>query len=287
MPQGWAGGKRRLKEKIRNSKFERFEGGGFEQKGAKGSKGSKGSGFVPLARGYAGTREDPSGLPGLFNGDWNGHDGVVSGIRMRVGVLYWLCVLAAGSAFCADETKVDEYADRYFKEWSAETEMGDAGPAFDTMAFSHEVPPVLRADVLDGILKRVALTKNPRRYAMATYSALRCVEEFVNATPPIEVSDGLDADLVTLLKSRDSRVRVAVLNIYRELKREKDEALVADRLNDFNDEVRAAAVDALRGRDGVEVILRKYIKEHETDLEYTTSVREARDGVKAKQGNGG
>jgi hypothetical protein len=197
---------------------------------------------------------------------------------MNMRVLRWvgLCLLVASALLHADDMNAAEYTNKFYKEWSAPRERGDDGAAYTMARFYHEVPPALQAQVLDQILDRAA-SAQPKAYGVMGY-VFMCLRNFGTK---LTLPSGMDANLQALAKDSNWMARRDVLQVARALNRTKDHDLIVAALNDPQDEVRGAAIDALRERPDAEATFQKFIQDHQADPAYRTSVLYAKSGLDA------
>jgi len=165
-----------------------------------------------------------------------------------------LCLLTTSPLLCADMSAKD-YTDEFYKEFS---QPPDDGTMSLIVRFHHEVPASLQAEVLDQMLDR-AISTTPQK----AYFAIGVVCMYLrNHGSDLIVNGALEANLYALAKDSNWITRRDVLQVLSSLKRDKDHDLIVAALSDPKDEVRAAAMNALRDRPDAEATFQKFIQDH-------------------------
>jgi len=142
--------------------------------------------------------------------------------------------------------------------------------------FPQVVPVSLQSEVLDRMLDKACFAASNKGF-WVIIDVLKYMEGMQNVT----VGQRFDEHLSALAKDPNWSIRREVLQFLDGLKRDKDQGLILAALSDQKDQVRGAAIDALRGRPNAEAIFQKYIKDHQSDPAYTTSVLYAKVGLRA------
>jgi hypothetical protein len=202
---------------------------------------------------------------------------------MKLLSIYIVLIMTTIRTTSADNSNITEYADKFYREWSLQTQIQDVGQPFDAVNFYREVPLPNRPKVLDQILKRSLNTSRSNANTMVIYTALQCVGDLMTGSAKASLDKQLDSDLAVLATSNNYGVRLSVINILGMLKRPKDHDFFVDALNDPKDEVREAAVTAIRSQPDAPTVLRKYITEHRASAEYKTSVLSAQAALETAE----
>jgi hypothetical protein len=195
-------------------------------------------------------------------------------MNIQISRLTGLYLLLTCVVLYADTTQVKDYADKYFTDFNT---WQDDGLSYMYARFYRDVPTSMQADVLDEILDR-ACSAQPQRHSLAISQVLGYIEQF---RPDFVPSKRFDTDLSALTKDQNYTTRRDVIEFLGKMNRGQDRDLIVAALSDPQDEVRGAALNALRNRSGSEAIFQKYIQDHQSDPSYHTSVLYAKSGLDA------
>jgi hypothetical protein len=209
-------------------------------------------------------------------------------MAMNTGALYLLtlCLLAPSFLLRADPASAQGYADKYYKEWSAQRGDDDDGDMYRVADFCREAPAAFRLDILDLVIERAHSPGKISGDSRADNTALDVLTTIINSLPNTVLPPRLDAVLAALSKDPDSGIRAHVLQVLGDLNRPADHDLFVAALSDPRDDVRGAAIHALLGRADAGAIFRKYIGDHQADPAYKASVSDAEAGLRGVQETG-
>jgi hypothetical protein len=197
-------------------------------------------------------------------------------MNLRMLPLVALLLLGTFSTVLAGDISVEEYAKRYYNQDINAPDTIDGRPGLMMSDFPQVVPVSLQTDVLERMFE-MACSDNSKEAYWVIIDVLNYMQSLGNP----KISRRLDEHLSALAKDSNWSMRTHVLEFLGGLKREKDQDLIVAALNDPKDDVRGAAIDALRGRPDAGAIFKKYIKDHQSDPAYRTSVLYARAGLSA------
>lgn len=195
-------------------------------------------------------------------------------MNIRTLPLVGLYLLAASFLLYAADMSAKDYADKYYDEFSKPQ---DDGISYLMGRFHSEVPASMQTEVLDQVLDRAA-SAEPKK----NYRAMDVVFKYLqNFGQDLTLTPQIDSNLYALAKDSNWMTRRDVLQVVRALGRTKDHDLIVAALNDPSEEVRGAALNALRGRPDAEAAYQKFIQDHQSDPNYATSVQYAKGGLEA------
>ncbi len=194
-------------------------------------------------------------------------------MNIKILLSIGLCLVGMTAPLVADNLSAREYADKYFADFN--TWQGD-GLVYMYGRFDHGVPASMQPDVLDRIFDR-ACSAQPKRNAIAIHQVLKYIEEL---HPEITLSQRFDTNLSALTKDQNYTTRRDTVEFMGRMNR-GDHTLIAAALNDPKEDVRGAAINAIRGQPDAEATFQKFIQDHQNDPDYHTSVMYAKNGLDA------
>ena len=198
-------------------------------------------------------------------------------MKTQILLIIGFCAFAVVAPVAADALSTADYATKYYKAWSTSRGRTDDGAAYATARFYHEVPASMQADVLNQVFDQ-AFSATPKNYQAMGVVMMCLTQSGANMVLPARLNTELDA----LAKDNTNWVaRRDVLHVFAKLNRPQDRDLIAAALNDPQDEVRGAAIDAYRVQPDAESTFQKFIQDHQNDPAYRTSVMYAKSGLDA------
>jgi hypothetical protein len=173
----------------------------------------------------------------------------------------------------------DKYATKYYRAWAKPLPSGDDSGGFMLASFSRDVPQSLQEEVLDKMLDQ-ACAANPRNYRVITFVFTYVEVQF----PDFVLNPRFERDVYTLTKDANELARRDAIEFLGRIHRAGDHDRLVAALNDPSEEVRGAAINALRGQPDAEATFRKFVQDHQNDPAYHTSLMYAKSGLEAIHG---
>lgn len=198
-------------------------------------------------------------------------------MKNRILSIAALILLVNSTYLFANEASVKDYANKFYQEWSMPRGRTDDGAVFMLANFNYEVPPSLQSEVINQMFNQACSATPQKNYKVIGYS-LKYIE---SVRPDLVLTDNFKSNLYKLIKDPNWITRRDVLHFMGRFKKDEDRDLIIAALNDPQDEVRGAAISALRDRLGSEVIFQKYLQDHQSDPDHTTSAQYAQNALKA------
>lgn len=156
---------------------------------------------------------------------------------------------------------VQDYTDKVYAEWT-KPRSADSDTAFWLIPLlKNDIPSNVRAEVVEKVLNRAINAQPTEDYNVIVF----VIGYLAGIREPSDFSPQLEQELRNLAADSHALIRRDIYRVFGSLGRASDHDFIVAGINDPDDEVRSASLQALRGQPDAEATFSKYIQTYNTD----------------------